>query len=166
MKFLNLIKDGKHQAILDYIKNSPHLASYEEYALIERGNSDEIMMCIAYHSLDRVAFEAFLKRGKLNEIRFYLACNRTIYNDILLLDIGKGIINEYIDYLIRNAQQYDEPSLVNIQIKLILMDDHCALRRYICQVKLEPQALKMLRQRGSKVDNLVYDLRWKSPLPY
>lgn len=160
MRFLNLIREGKHKAILDFVANEPYLQSYEQTALIERGNPDEIMCFIAYHSFDFAPFKAFLKRGKLNEIRFYLACNRTIYDANLIINAGKGVLDEFIDYLLRHSAQYTEDELTDIQIRLILTDAHCVLRRYLCQTKLTAQARCFLQQRGNKLDNLVYNLCW------
>lgn len=52
MDFLTLIKDGKHTAIVSYVKGCKCLSIDEELALISRGNHEEIMSYIAHHWLE------------------------------------------------------------------------------------------------------------------
>ena len=85
MDFLTLIKDGKHTAIVSYVKGCKCLSIDEELALISRGNHEEIMSYIAHHWLEIEPFEAFLKRGNLNEVRFYIA-RHGLYADSALCE--------------------------------------------------------------------------------
>jgi len=168
MEFLNLIREGKHAAIIRYVKECKCLASYQELALVERGEHEEIMSYIAYHYFEPESFKTFLDRGKLNEVRFYLACDQIVYDDAALLELGSGVLNEYADYLVRHHDTYVETScdgyanrLEYAQCLLIKSGNHCVIRRYIAKACLQPKALSLLRKKGQPEDNLVYDLKWK-----
>lgn len=61
MDFLTLIKDGKHTAIVSYVKGCKCLSIDEELALISRGNHEEI-------NLTKIKKRLF-KRHKTKTIR-------------------------------------------------------------------------------------------------
>lgn len=166
MDFLTLIESGKHTAIVSYVKSCKYLGTDEELALISRGNHEEIMAYIAHHYFDVESFEAFLKRGCLNEIRFYLA-NNFLYEgterDILAL--GRGMTDVFVDCLLSycrlESSPWSEETWAEVESALIEAGDHCALRRYIYLHPLVKKAYDVLKVQGTAEDLLVYDLLWK-----
>lgn len=169
MDFLTLIKDGKHTAIMSYVKSCKCLCIDEELALINRGNHEEIMGYIAHHWLEIEPFEAFLKRGNLNEVRFYIV-RHGLYADSAVCEavfqFGQSITAEAVDYMLSERyaeknQGYKAPlKWAELECLLIKSGDHCALRRYISQVQLEKKSYDLLKLHGSAEDLLVYDLVW------
>ena len=169
MDFLTLIKDGKHTAIVSYVKGCKCLSIDEELALISRGNHEEIMSYIAHHWLEIEPFEAFLKRGNLNEVRFYIA-RHGLYADSALCEavfqFGRSITAEVVSYMLRERYaektgNYRAPiKWAEVECMLIKTEDHCALRQYINQVQLEKKSHDLLKLKGSAEDLLVYDLVW------
>jgi len=160
MNLLNLLKNGKHTAIIAYVRNCNYLSVEEECALIKRGNHDEIMNYIAGHYFAVDSFAEFLKRGNLNEIRFYLNMNQIVYQgyEEELVGMNEGVAECFADYLVRQADCYDEEALTNAQIALIKSKNHLALRRYICQKALTPKAYHAFLDIAIAEDLLVYDL--------
>ncbi len=163
MKLFELIKAGKHTAIIEYLTNSETLMGGEDVALVQRGNHEEIMMAIARTLLWPDALDALVERGNLNEIRFMLVTSPNAfisYHDVeKLIPFGRGIANAYADMLLAHTdiQKFDEV-MTPLQVALIRMGDHRALRRYICKCKLTPKAYKVFQREGIPEDFLVYSL--------
>lgn len=173
MKFLRLIESHKHAEILDYVKTCKCLASYEERALIERGNHEEIMTYLATHYLEHENFKALLERGNLSEIRFYISLHGIFIGneEEELRPFLRNIANELVDSLLNaknTALICDLPAaddeIAAYECLIIKSGDHCALRRYFLQsnTPLQPKALKLFKTKGyaTAEDQLVYDLRF------
>jgi hypothetical protein len=174
MKFLRLIESHKHAEILDYVKTCKYLASYEERALIERGNHEEIMTYLTTHYLEHENFKALLERGNLNEIRFYISLHGIFIGneEEELHPFLRNVANELVTSLL-NAQSAvlicsipsDEDEIAAYESLVIKSGDHCALRRYIIQSALpfQPKALKLFKTKGyaTAEDLLIYKLRFE-----
>lgn len=176
MNFLNLVKKGKHTAILNYIKSCKCLTIEEEQALITRGNHKEIMAYITYHYFEPDSFDLFIKRGKLDEVRHYLSCNQVVYDDMWdsVIELGSGVIDAVIDYILRDLNQFvneqKDKAHVNDEAfiqkwesviqTIILSGNHCSIRRLITQIRLSGRLEYDLYNFGSAEDNLVYELKW------
>lgn len=163
MEFLSLIEEGQHIAIIDYLKNCECLSEKNEIRLIQRGNHVEIMTYIANHKFSEKAFDAFLFRGKLNEIRFYIAKHNVLKSG--LLDLGEPVTDEYTGSLLRARanglfSQDAAEEWIEAECLLVSSGYHCAIRRYISQVPLTQKAYDMLKTYGTSEDFLVYDLCW------
>ena len=173
MKFLRLIEAHKHAEILEYVKSCKCLASYEELALIERGNHEEILAYLAKHYLEHESYKALLKRGNLNEIRFYISLHG-IYignEEEELHPFLRNVANELVDSILnaKNAALIcDLPAaddeIAAYECLIIKSGDHCALRRYFLQstAPLQPKALKLFKTKGyaTAEDELIYELRF------
>lgn len=166
MEFLDLIQNGMHTAIVNYVRTCKCLSVDEEIALIKRGNHEEIMNYIAKHWLEIEAFDVFLKRGKLNEIRFYIA-RHGIYQgyEKKVLDLGSGVADEFVGFLLRERKS--EHSVYasseewgKAEYHLVNSGYHCAIRRYISQRPLEKKAYNLLKVSGTPDDILIYHLLW------
>jgi len=176
MKFLDLIKNGRHQAIMTHVKTCKYLSTDEELALIKRGNHQEIMAYITEHYFEPDALDAFIKRNKLNEIRYYLSCYQIVHYGCWeqIIALGTGVLNETIDYILhsrgcfkKNSPQglvFNEEEFLkewdNIMCLIVQSDDHCAIRHLITQTKLGTNSQAYLSQNGNAEDNLVYELKW------
>ena len=176
MNFLDLVKNGRHQAIMNYVKTCKCLGTDEEVALIKRGNHKEIMAYITEHYFEPDSLEVFIKRGKLNEIRYYLSCFHVIYDDCWeqILAYGSSVTNEIIDYILHSRWQFkknsptgeifDEEEFLKewdkVMCLIIQSGDHCAIRRLITQTKLGTRSQNCLSENGNAEDNLVYELKW------
>lgn len=166
MEFLDLIQNGMHTAIVNYVRTCKCLSVDEELALIKRGNHEEIMNYIAKHWFEVDAFEAFLERGKLNEIRFYIARNG-IYQgyEENVLALGSGVADEFVGFLLRESKTesslYTSPEeWANAEYHLVNSGYHCAIRRYISQRSLEKKAYNLLKVSGTPDDIMIYHLLW------
>ncbi len=139
-------------------------------ALVNRGNHEEIMAYITEHWFDIEAFNAFIKRGKLNEVRHYLSCKQIVYDGCWeqIVALGTGVLNEVVDYILEQHRYYknykDEASFLSkwddVMILVVKSSDHCAIRRLITQTKLGRSSLSYLCENGNAEDNLVYELCW------
>ena len=175
MKFLRLIEAHKHAEIIDYVKTCKCLASYEELALIERGNHEEIMAYLLKHYLEYASFKALLKRGNLNEIRFYISLHGIYlgHDEEDLYPFLRNVANELVDCLI-NAKSTalicnipsDDDETAAYEILIIKSGDHCALRRYfnLSSTPLQTKALKLFKTKGyaTAEDLLVYQLHFEA----
>lgn len=161
MKFLRLIEDHKHAEIIDYVKNCKCLASYEELALVERGNHEEIMTYITSHYFELKNYLRFLQRGNLNEIRFYISLHGIYYGDpeteAGLHPYLRNIADELVSYLLQKlffAKHYgmatEEAQVSCYECLIIKSGDRRALRRYLCHAKrpLQPEAKKLFTAKG------------------
>ena len=173
MQFLKLIESHKHAEILEYVKTCKCLASYEELALIERGNHEELMTYMATHYFEYENYLALLKRGNLNEIRFYILKNGIYYGDgeDELEPFLRNIAGELVDYLLLKLQfdkQYgllsDSQHVECLECLIIKSGDHIALRRYLSRAPkpLQEKSLKLFNKTGyaTAEDKLVYNLRF------
>lgn len=174
MKFLRLIESHKHAEILDYVKTCKCLASYEERALIERGNHEEIMTYLATHYLEHENFKALLERGNLSEIRFYISLHGIFIGneEEELRPFLRNVANELVTNLLNILDTVqicstpsDEYEIAAYECLIIKSGDHCALRRYFIQAPkpLQPRALKLFKTKGyaTAEDLLIYKLRFE-----
>ena len=172
MHFLDLIKQGRHQAIMTYVRTCKCLTIEEELALIRRGNHQEVMAYITEHWFEVEPMKEFIKKRNYNEIRHYLSCHQVVYDDMWeqLFSIGESIVNEVIDYILSDMafeleqKTFDENKFVNkwdnVMSLILDVKDHCAIRRLITKVKLGPKSETKLLTKGNAEDKFVYDLLW------
>lgn len=163
MNLLELIKAEKHTAIMEYLTHAELLKGDEDIALVQRGNHEEIMTAIARSLLWPAALDALLERGNLNEIRFMLVTSPSAFtsNQTVekLIPFGRGIANAFVDVLLAHTDcLHLYEFMTPLQVALIRMDDHRALRRYISKCKLTPEAYKVFLREGIPEDFLVYSL--------